>query len=78
MRGCPRESRLRTGAGAEQNEGRDEEGGKSQVEVDGIGGGSGGGVQRRGAPAEAAASDREGRVTPKREGAEDEEIARRD
>ncbi len=34
--------------------------------------------ERWGTPAEAAASDREGIATPRREGEEDEQIARRD
>ena len=44
VRGEPEGSRLRTGAPQEETKGRDEEGGKNQVGLDGTGGGRGGRV----------------------------------
>ncbi len=55
---------MRTGAPEEETEGRDEESGKNQVGSDDTGGGRGGREYSRGAPAEAAAREREGREQP--------------
>jgi hypothetical protein len=53
--------------------GRDEEVDKCQVGVEGTGGGRGGRVYRRGAPAEVAAREKEGRAMPKRDGCREED-----
>jgi hypothetical protein len=57
----------------EETTGREVEGRKNQVGLEGRGEGRGGRVQMRGAPAEVAARDREGRDTPKSEGMREED-----